>query len=157
MKGIDSFKSLKKLHLSLLAGQCLFAIISLSLAGTDSYRIEGESFSRSLQIATVIFSTTALFIGFNLFKKAIFRIRSESQPGIKRMEQYRKACIIWWIMVEGPGLFSLVFYLWTDNLSFFFLACFHILILFVFMPKKENIIVLLKLNSEETTLLEGRA
>lgn len=116
---IGSFKSLRRLHLSLVAGQCLLAIISLFVAGTEPYRIEGETFSRSVQIVAAIFSIAAIFIGFNLFKRSIIRIRVRSNSGVKRMEQYSQACIIWWVFIEGPAFFSILCYLWTDNLSFF--------------------------------------
>jgi hypothetical protein len=140
----------------MLAGQCLFAVISLFVAGKIVDRITGESVDRSLQIVVVIVSLTALFVGFNIFKKTIYRIRAEKKSGVERIERYRKACIIWWIMIEGPGFFAIICFMWTNNLSFFFLAVFHILILLVFMPRRENIIVLLNLDSQEINQVEGR-
>ena len=81
--------------------------------------------------------------------------RNSKAPGIQRLIQYRTACIIWWSMIEIPGMFAIACHLLTANLSFLFLAIFHILILFLFTPRKENIILLLNLNSQELGEIEG--
>ena len=151
---IGSFKSLRKLHTSLVAGQFLFAIISLFVAGTEPFSIEGETFNRSVQVVATIFSIAAIFIGLNVFKRTVIRIRAGNNSGVKRMEQYRQACTIWWAFIEGPAFFSILCYLWTNNLSFFFLSCLHTLILFLFRPRKENIVLLLNLNNEDISHLE---
>ena len=52
-------------------------------------------------------------------------------------------------MIEAPGIFAIVGYILTHNLAFFFLGLLHIVILFIFMPRRDNIILLLNLNSEE--------
>jgi hypothetical protein len=153
---IGAFKSLKKLHTSLLTGQSIFAIITLLVAGKEPYHIEDETFSRIIQVVATVFSMAAIFIGFNLFKRSIVRIRLRNSPGVKRMEQYRRACITWWIFIVVPAFFAAICYAWTDNLSFFFLSCLHILILLLFSPRKENIILLLNLNSDDISQLEKK-
>ena len=73
------------------------------------------------------------------------------------MTEYKTACITWWAMIEIPAVFAIVCYLLTSNLSFFFLALFHILILFLFRPRNANIHLLLNLSSAEITDLEGKS
>ena len=72
------------------------------------------------------------------------------------MALYQTACIIWWAMTEGPGILATVGYLLTSNFAFIALAIFHIVILGAFMPRKQNIIVLLNLNGTEVANLEGK-
>ena len=151
---IGAFKSLKRLHTSLLTGLSIFAIISLIVAGKEPYHINDETFSRIVQVVATVFSMAAIFIGFNLFKRSIVRIRLRNSPGVKRMEHYRRSCIIWWSFNLGPAFFAALCYIWTDNLSFFFLSCMHLLILLLFRPRKENISLLLNLNSDDISQLE---
>src|SRR5687767_12410315 len=146
---IDSFRVLRILHLSMLAGTCLFAIIALIITKRNISAMVDETSGRTLQIAAVVFSLAMLFIGFNLFKRKIMAARNLNGSAEERMMQYRAACVIWWAMIEMPGLFAIICYILTTNLSFFFLAIFHILILLVFMPRKENISLLLNFNGEE--------
>jgi hypothetical protein len=69
---------------------------------------------------------------------------------------YRAACILWWAMIEGPGLLATIGYMLTANLSFLALAGLHILIILAFMPRRENIIVLLNLTAADVAELEGK-
>jgi hypothetical protein len=155
MKDIGAFKSLRRLHTSLVAGLCLFSIIALLISGTEAYHIEGENFSRMVQVVASLFSITTIFVGFNLFKRSLVRLQEKNNPGIQRMKRYRRACITWWTFIVGPAFFATLCYIWTDNLSFFFLSCLHILILFLFRPRKDNIILLLNLNSDDISQLEN--
>lgn len=151
---IGFFRTLIRIHSLLLAGQCIFTAISLFVAGTEPYRIDGEAFSRNVQVAATLFSIGAIFAGFNLFKRSITRIRIRNLSAVKRVEQYKQACIIWWTFIEGPAFFATLCYLWTNNLSFFFLSCMHILILFFFRPRSENIILLLGLSGDDISKLD---
>lgn len=151
-KRINFFKSLQILHLAILAGLSLFAIIALNITG-EGMMAESESTNRNLQIIAIIFSLSSLFVGFNIFKKSLVRIRESGDTARGRAERYRISCITWWAMIEVPGLFAITGYLLTDNLSFFFLGLLHIVLLFVFMPRRENIILLLNLSSDEVSQL----
>jgi hypothetical protein len=72
----------------------------------------------------------------------------------KRLEYYKSACIVWWIMIDGPAIFSIVGFLLSGNYAFMFLAGFHALLLLLFMPRKNNIAVLLNISSQEMQELE---
>jgi hypothetical protein len=152
----NAFKLLKTIHMALLAGMIIFAIVSLILdqqgytAGLDG------SFERTFQVVCVLVSLSCLLIGFNLFKRKIMAARSSTAPGETKMVLYRTACIVWWAMIEGPGILATMGYLLTGNFAFMALAIFHVVILGVFMPRKQNIIVLLNLNGTEVAKLEGK-
>lgn len=152
----DYFKVLSTLHLSLVAGQCLFAAIAFVLVQRDTIAILDESLSRTLQVVVVVLSLILLYIGFKVFKGKLMTIRNSGRSAEQRMSQYKSACILWWAMIEVPGFVSMVSYLLTGNLSFFFLGIFHILILLVFTPRRENIYLLLNLSSQEISQLEAK-
>ena len=152
---MNAFKTLKTIHLALLTGMTSFAIISAILLQQGYTAAMDASFERTFEVICVIMTVACLLIGFNLFKRKILAAHKSLEPAEKRMELYRTACITWWAMIEGPGILATMGYLLTNNFAFMALAIFHIVILGAFMPRKQNIIVLLNLNGTEVARLEG--
>ena len=146
----NAFKNLQIIHVALLIGMSVFVLISLYV------HMNNREVERPLQVACVISSLISIVAGFNIFKRKIIIARNSPVPGTKRMEMYRSTCIIWWAMIEWPGLLATTSYILTGNYAFFALAIFHIMILLVFMPRKDNIVVLLNLTSNEVDQLEGK-
>jgi protein-S-isoprenylcysteine O-methyltransferase Ste14 len=153
----DAFRILKKLHLAILLGFILFAGVIIVLFETGQLVAIDPSIERTLQVVAVVVSVAATLIGFNLFKRGILQARNSKGSGEVRMGLYRGACIRWWAMLEGPGLLAVIGFFITGNYAFIALAGLHILILILFRPRKENIIVLLNLNSQEVDRLEGHS
>jgi hypothetical protein len=153
----DQFRMLKIVHLAILGGLTLFAIIATMLVITK-YALPKyeEGFEQTLQGVIAILSLTALLVGFNLFRKKIGVARNMNGLAEERMNQYKTACITWWALIEAPGIFSVIGLLLTGNFAFLALALFHLILLAVFMPRKDNIIVLLHLTSDEVARLEGK-
>lgn len=151
------FRILTIMHLSMLTGLALFALVCFVISRYRLASVVDESFSRIFQVVVIVISLSFLIIGLNVFRKKILAARSSSESAEKRMELYLSACIIWWAMIQVPGILAIVGFLLTLNHSFLFLGLFHLLLLFVFMPRKENIIILLNLNSEEVMKLEGKS
>jgi hypothetical protein len=137
-----------------MAGLFLFAVISLVVV-LQGFPAVDESIQRTLQLVCILVSILSVLTGFNIFKKRILAARISNVPGEKRMEQYRKACVIWWAMIEAPGLLAGIGFLLSGNFSFFALAVVHVLILLAFTPRKANIILFLNLNSKEVAHLQG--
>ncbi len=152
----DAFKALKILHLGITGGLLIFAAAMLFLFQTGNLKAIDPTLERTLQVVAVLFSVALLLIGFNLFKRKMMEARNSTGSGITRMALYRTACIIWWAMIEAPGLLAVVSFFITGNYAFLALAGFHVLVLLLFMPRKDNIIVLLNLNAKEVAQLEGR-
>lgn len=139
----------------MLTGLALFGVISCLGLEQGFNTVDDEIFNRMFQGVAILVSICMLAIGFNIFKKKILLVRAANGSAKGRMAHYRSACIMWWAMIEGPGLVAFTGYLLTANLSFFILGILHILILLFFYPRKDNIIVLLHLNPEEVSQLEG--
>ena len=153
----DDFRALKIVHLALLGSLTLFTIIVLGVRFTGPKEMDQDKqLEQVLQVVTVVLSLGSLLFGYNIFKKKIAEARNSPGPAEKRMELYRAACIMWWAMIEGPGLLSIIGFFLTGNFAFFALALFHSGLLAMFMPRKENIILLLNLTSDEVARLEGK-
>jgi hypothetical protein len=156
MQQPNAFKMLKVLHTALLMGMIVFSVIAIVLVQRNLVPASGETLERTLQVVCILVSGVGLLAGFNLFKKKMMAARNDTGPGEQRMDLYRAACILWWAMIEGPGLLAIIGYILTHNFAFFALGVFHITCLFVFSPRKANIVVLLNLSSEEVARLEGK-
>jgi hypothetical protein len=151
------FRRLKILHLSLLAGITLFAMITVGLILTRSIvPVTDESLEQVLQGITAVISLTGLLVGFNLFKRKITQARNMTGTAEERMNQYRIACILWWALIEAPGFVAVLALYLSANYAFLALALFHMTILAVFMPRKDNIVALLGLTADEVARLEGK-
>jgi hypothetical protein len=156
MQQPNAFSTLKIIHIALLSGMIAFAIVSLILMNTGYAAVADESMQRNFQVVCILLSALSLFAGFKIFKKKIFAARNSMEAGEKRMELYRTACIVWWAMIEGPGLVAGIAFILAGNYAFFALAVFHVLTLLIFAPRKANIVLFLNLNSNEVARLEGK-
>lgn len=156
MQQPNAFTTLRILHIALLIGMAMFNIVGLVVVRLGFHKVD-DSFQRTLQVVCIVLSTACVLGGFNIFKKRILAARNSMGTGEERMDQYRAACILWWALIEGPGLLATIGFLLSGNYAFLALAVLHILILLVFMPRKGNIIVFLNLTTQEVERLEGNA
>lgn len=154
MQPQNPFRNLRIVHNAILFMLTFFAIISLVIPrqAVDA----DKSFEQVLQAIAAAASLLSLLIGFNVFKKQLVTARNNGGTAETRMAIYRSACITWWALIDGPGIFSIIGFILTGNYSFLALALFHIVLLAVFMPRRANIIMLLNLTSEEVKRLEGK-
>jgi hypothetical protein len=156
MQQPNAFKVLRILHTALLIGMVIFNIVGIVLVQQNIIPAADEKLERILQVVCILVSGFMLIAGFNIFKKKMIAARSHTGPGEQRMDLYRAACILWWAMVEGPGLLATIGFILTHNYAFFVLGVFHLTCLFVFSPRKGNIVVLLNLTADEVVRLEGK-
>ena len=144
-----AFANLRILHLSLVASLLIFTGVAVGLKLTNTFPSLDESVDRILQVAVILVSLPALLFGFRLFKRRILEARGMNAPAYERLMAYRSACVTWWAMIDFPGVFAIVGYLLTGNFAYLFLAAFHIMLLILFTPRKDNIAVLLNFSSED--------
>ena len=154
----DEFRALKILHFALLGGMTLAVIIMFVLRYTITLNQKFDIATEKIfQVIAVLLSLGGLLLGFNRFRSKVAALRQSLEPAAQRMAAYRTACIAWWALLEMPGLFGGICFFLTGNYAFFALALFQMSLLAVFMPRKENIIMLLNLNSDEVAKLEGKS
>lgn len=155
MQQSNAFNQLKIIHIAVLISMVMFNVVALVLMLQGLTGLVDESFQRIMQAVCILLSFSFIIFGFKVFKKKIFAARNSIEPGEKRMELYRSACIMWWALIEGPGIIAGIGFIVSGNYAFFALAILHLLILLAFTPRKANIILLLNLTGEETGRLEG--
>lgn len=155
MQQSNAFNQIKTIHIAILISMVMFNIVALVLMLEGLTSLVDESFQKILQVVCILLSALFIIFGFKVFKKKIFAARNSPESGEKRMELYRSACIMWWAMIEGPGIIAGIGFILSGNYAFFALAILHLLILLAFTPRRANIILFLNLSSEETGRLEG--
>ena len=148
------YQSLRILHTALVSGVVLFLAVIFFLVYKQSGSLVDVSVDRILQVVAVLLTGISLFIGFRLFNKKILELRHSALPARAKLEAYRTACIVWWAMIEGPAFFAATGYYLTANAAFLALAIFHITILAVFMPRRDNFRLLLNLTDTEMEELD---
>ena len=155
MQQPNAFRVVRILHTALLISMGMLNIIALIFVLQKFGGKADESFQRILQVVCILLSAACIIGGFTIFKKRIFAARNSLGPAEERMELYRAACIVWWALIEGPGLLAAIGFLLSGNYAFFALSIVHVLILLAFTPRKANIILFLNLNDKEVERLEG--
>jgi hypothetical protein len=155
MQTQSPFKTLKILHTAMLFGFGIFIVIGFFIPAEEMRMKEDDKTIETIfQSVAAVLSLGSLLIGFNLFKKRMMASRNINKPAEKRFEIYRGACIMWWALLEAPGLFAIISYVLTGNKVFIVLSLFHWGLLAIFMPRRDNIILLLNLTSEDVQRME---
>jgi len=139
------FRKIKLQHTILLLVLLLAIVAAIVYVSNLSIKPDNEHLDRNAQVVSVILSVASLVIGFNLFKRKMLEARNSTETTPERVRKYGNACLLWWTMIFAPALVALLCFLLTASYAFIALAAMHWLILLVFMPRKANIIVLLKL------------
>lgn len=140
------FRMLRLVHTVLVISMLLFSLVAFFVVWKKIIPVSLDTeMDRTLQVIAIILSTSVIFFGFKLFTRKVMSIRNSKFDNEQKLDKYKAACVSWWAMIEGPGLFALVCFLLVQNFAFLFLGCVHLLILAVFMPKWNNIKILLNL------------
>ena len=148
------FQVFRLLHLAQVSGVTIFGIASLIIVRKALQEPVESSVDRTLQVIVVVFAGLMLFFGFKFFKNKVLKIRESGISAEKRITDYRTACIVWWVMIELPALISFACFMITANYAFFALGIFHLMILIMFAPRKDNIILLLNISNQELQEIE---
>ncbi|MEO5892718.1 MAG: hypothetical protein ABIQ31_20890 [Ferruginibacter sp.] len=145
----DGLKALLILHRAMLVGQLIFAIIAFYLVYSRSFVVGLQpSTGKILQVITLIFSAAGYYAGNYLFKKKLDQI-NEMRTAQEKFDLYKGACLLQWILIEVPCIFSIICFLLTRNYAFFALAIVLMLLFTMLAPSKLKMILHLQLNEKE--------
>ncbi|WEK36757.1 MAG: hypothetical protein P0Y53_04515 [Candidatus Pseudobacter hemicellulosilyticus] len=150
------FRTLRLVHLGMIFGLLLFLVMGILTLETGMYHPFAPELDRTLQVITILLSAAATVVGFNVFKRKILAARNSDGPAAGRIRLYMSACFLWWALMDAPAMLALLCFFMVGNYAFVALAGFHLLVLLLFMPRKQNIIVLLQLTEADLGQLEGK-
>ncbi|HSC39950.1 MAG TPA: hypothetical protein VLD19_18835 [Chitinophagaceae bacterium] len=149
----NEFKALQILHMAMLTGMALFAVVAVFLV-TKGLIPANKALEKPLQVVALLVSVGSTAAGFALFNKRIKSIQPTDTVA-SRITIYRAAAILRWALIEFPVLLSIISFILTGNYAFLALAIALILVFVVVRPAKPVIIFLLQLNEKEVSELEG--
>lgn len=140
------FNTAKILHLALVAGQVIFALILIFIL-----REEANDFGLFLFIPALALWFITLVLSV-IFYKRILQQRIEGTKGASlsaKIEAYRSAKILQWVILEGGNLFILIvfFLTWNSLLLPFFLV--SLIVLIMARPSVEDFAKAFNLNGNE--------
>ncbi len=143
-----SFKAMNILHLGLLGGLFLFAVVSLYLVYTGSFPPSMQDNEQLLQVGALALAGLGIFFGNRIFKSRMLAI--QDMPTAKeKIAFYQTANIVRWALIEGAALFSIICFMLTANYAFLALAVALIILLMVLKPTKEKIFIQTGISGEE--------
>ena len=143
----ESFlKSISIIHLALLAGQVIFAIVAYAQSIKVFF---GISYMDDVFMYIVPLAAIGGFIaGYSIFKKQLAAIRSKNSLG-EKIIAYQTALIIRYALLEGPCLLAVWAYLNNNNL-FYLMVAGLLIVYFIFLrPTMEKVENDLDLNFNE--------
>ncbi len=142
-------KSLKTMHLFLVAGLSIFTIWVIFQINSFNTSTNGDNVYLYL---VPVLALLGYFGSQLIFKKMTTRIKLESQLADK-LKKYQSALHLKYALIEIPAFLGLFVYFNTGNALPVLISVCLLVYLFVQKPNKENIVNSLPLTSEEKTLV----
>lgn len=152
LKPSEYFKSLQIIHLGLMAGVGMFALVTFILHSTGNLEAEAAELDAVLRYVVPVFAIGGILAGNLLFSQRLKACLQ--QPGLKgKLEFYQSALIIKYASVEGSAFFSIVAFMLTGNLIYLGMAGLLLIVLLVNRPTREKAITHLELDHQERELI----
>lgn len=145
------FKTIKIIHLALLAGQLLFFVVAFTQTPPQKFAL---NFANDPLLLVVPFMAVGSFLLSNiLFKQQIGSAANQTTLAGK-LTRYQSASIIRFALIEGISLFSVVGFLKSGNLLFAVVFGLLILLFIANRPTKDKVETDLNLSYEEKMEME---
>jgi len=138
-------RTLTIIHLALVTGVLIFVGIVMYLQNKPM-RMAIDTNDTMLLIYPVI-AIAGVFMSQTIFKR-ILSVAKQKTTLKEMLGSYQAASIIKYVLIEGPVMIGLVFYLLTGNGAFLAIAAFLIFYLIVQKPAQEKIKNELELKGE---------
>jgi hypothetical protein len=149
----EYFKTLKLLHIALIVGQILFALVVVFMFSRgrilDNPQILINIIDYSL-IGSIICFLPASYL---YYKWKSDKLKTATELKFK-MNGYRNILIVRYALLEIPSLVSIVAVMLTGNNYYLLCSGMIVLLMTILRPSKENAIMQLGLNYDEINLLE---
>ena len=145
----DYFTVLERTNTYFLAGMSALSLVAVFVMEAAVIDGVNEDVDRFLQGIAVVVSLVTVFAGFQTFKKRMLAVRRSGDAVPIRLQQYRKACFSWWLTLFLPAVFYLVLFVVTRNYAILVLAILSLGTVFLFRPRKENVLLLLNLSEKD--------
>jgi len=133
-------KVLSIIHLALLSGQILFALISLYIVYGKGYspNPSWQSNAQIFMFLTVAIGAAGYLGGSILFKKKLKQINAGIKPVAEKLNEYRAASINRWALMEFPVLFCIILFFVSHDALIIILAGIFIFLFLTLRPSLQK-------------------
>ena len=145
-------KVLPIIHLALLIGQVLFAVVVYNIAPQKGFSFDGSA--NPFVYVSLVLTFGGFTAGNILFTKQLQKIEPEYTLS-QKLASYQTAFILRAALLEGPSLFSIVAYMLSGNLLFLAVSGAIILYFVTIRPTKDKIANDLNLGDNEKAELQS--
>ncbi|MEM7513351.1 MAG: hypothetical protein AAF388_20655 [Bacteroidota bacterium] len=145
---------LQLLHAALIIGQVLFAGVAIFVTSKEG-PLSGDLNDIFKLVAPIL--VLGGIAGSIFLPKTLLASAKESSDLKGKLQTYRTASLIKFVILEAPSLVSLVAFLMTGNYFYLGLAAIIIAVFFMNRPTTSTIINDLELNQDEARQVENEA
>ncbi|AXG70384.1 hypothetical protein KORDIASMS9_02623 [Kordia sp. SMS9] len=138
-------KTLTVIHFALVAGLTLFAGVILYL-DRDKLNFAFDTEDTLLLIFPII-AISALSASKIVVKQLLEKAK-KTEDLKKMLPQYQTACIVKYVLIEGPAMFGIIFFMITSNAAFVAISGALIAFLMLQRPTKSKVEQELELHGE---------
>lgn len=152
------FKALSILNLALVGGVVLFGLLISILILTTNASDNSKGFSGIFNYMVPAFAAIGIIAGNNLFKKTLNQSGENLDLDLNlnsKMTNYRGALIIKYALLEGPALFAIIAAFVSHQIYLMAYAGLLVLILLYSRPNVKSTIADLKLDQQESSIIEN--
>ncbi|MFT5723392.1 MAG: hypothetical protein ACI9JN_000502 [Bacteroidia bacterium] len=139
------FKTLRILHLALIAGASVFLILAIYLVETGGFDGGDPELNNVFQIVAPLMAGAGVFASRFLFTKRRAHIVSEKTLQAKTIG-YQSALTVRYALIEGPTLFATIAFMLTSNYLFAYIGFALLIYLFLQRPTLESALTDLNLS-----------
>jgi len=143
------YNSIKILPSAIIAGLCLITCVIVFLKKGE---IQEDTFGDFVVIGIALLAATCIVLSSYLFRKKVNE--SVGKPIIDKLVLYRQATIIRFALLDGPALFSIVFFLLTGNFLYLVITGAMALFMILNRPNDDMIAEHLMLTEEDKSTLD---
>lgn len=143
------YNSIKVLPLAIIAGLCLITCILLFFKSGGT---QEDGLGDLVVIAVALLAAVCVVMSSYLFRKKV--ADSMGKPVIDKLVLYRQATIIRFALLDGPALFSIVFFFLTGNYLYLVITGCMALFMILNRPNDEMIAEHLMLTEEDKNALK---
>jgi len=146
----NAFYVFSFMHKAMLVGQLIFLGVLFYMVYSKTIVPPMAEHDKMIQVVALLFTATALFVAFTLFKKKMALIKgSPLVAGKEKFTKYRQACMLQWGITEASVLVCGICFFLTGNYALLALAVVPFLYFVSLAPAKEKTAMQLDINSSE--------
>ncbi len=141
-------------HLALIAGQVVFAIIALFLTLNKKIELGDPEFMKTFRYIVPIIAAAGILASLILYVIKVKQINAADSLKMK-MTSYRGILIMRYAFLEGPSFLAGFAFMFTSDVIYLGIMLLMILSLVFWRPSRTKIVTDLNLNPQETATLEN--